>query len=127
MGLDLAQFRLIVVQTERKKAQLKKDGSNAEGSRGVRTEDPRALRDAADAEGEGSDSDSDDGKKEERPKKEKRKKRGRSTAQKRFHRKQTNVEDEAKKNAVRCRLSLRHPVTASLCLSVSLSLSWSSY
>ena len=74
-------------QTERKKAQLKKDGSNAEGSR------------AAGAGGSDSESDDDGEKKEETPKKEKRKKRGRSTAQKRFHRKQTNVEDEAKKRA----------------------------
>jgi U3 small nucleolar RNA-associated protein 7 len=37
----------------------------------------------------------------EKKKKEKRKKRGRSTAQKRFHKKQTNVEDNAKQRAVR--------------------------
>jgi U3 small nucleolar RNA-associated protein 7 len=75
-------------QVERKKAQLKKDGATAEGSR------------AGNAGDSGSDSDDGDGKREERPTKEKRKKRGRSTAQKRFHRKQTNVRTNL--SSVRC-------------------------
>lgn len=57
------------------------------------------------ADGDGSeDSDDEDGAREaesEKTKKEKRKKRGRSTAMKRFHKKQANVEDVTKQRAVR--------------------------